>query len=1061
MIHIGKVSLRNLTTIGVSIVILEFFLIFLVCAQGNETSEGGYITPVNLSAISQTLYWQGYFGEVIVGGTETLNTATAEGGNLTELNLYFTSNCSVASLSGEIYATTASSVQWSSIVAGTTAQVDSYLGLNSSDPESGTNTFTINLKYNVSGNIINAPATYTFVNSSPSNVFDTGILNDTTSLIYVTNVQTDQVGFESNTHDFQLIVPVPLSSTPTYYFSAELDIVCAPLDFTLNSSDIVFSDSSPTAGDNIVITATIHNTENGSYSNFDVSLLVDNVIQSTNQLSISGNSTNTTQFSWTAVVGTHDITIRVDPSDNVVETNESNNNASKQISVSSPPSPPPEDKYMSIYTEGNCVGELILITVIDEDNNPVSGADIDIFFNGSKIEDLSTNPQGETSFVPAEEGVYTIYASKSGYHDEQKDLTVIICETCFDGIKNQDETDIDCGGSCPKCEDGKNCSTDTDCLSGWCYNGVCTTPSCSDGVQNQNETGIDCGGPCPPCESCNDSIKNQDETDIDCGGSCPKCEDGKNCSTDEDCISGWCFLGVCTSPSCSDGIQNQNETGIDCGGPCLPCTDGEPCLVDSDCISGWCYNGTCMTPSCFDGIQNQNETGIDCGGPCLPCHCFNGIKDEDETGIDCGGSCPPCACFNEVRDGNETDVDCGGECPPCLDGMSCLIDSDCISGWCYNGVCRTPACDDGIKGPGEEGIDCGGPCLPCHCFDGILNNGEGGVDCGGECPPCRVIRRIINETETGETITYVYNATSICLNNKKDKGETDVDCGGHCPPCEINGSCLDNEDCLTGFCYEGICRLSTCTDGIKGPKEEKIDCGGPCRECPYIKVKSRCYLGENLTVTIINPWSDLILMIKDPGGKTTQYNITRTGLRPYEVIQYTPKNAGLYLLELVNYDRRYVNVRKKPLIPIEIPEEVKSLFVPLIVLSLFIIWWRRRRTRVVVDESAIRKFVKEDMLYWGLIKKYKRVYTAAEIEKELLKIKNLVFIELSESELDQAEDLSDRYGILLDVAKSLVLCRKLRARKFITGAELPEEIKDRFEGTKIIAVEDELRLMRL
>jgi len=73
MVHIGKVSLRNLTKIGVGIVIIEFFLIFLVCGQGNETSEGGYITPVDLSAISQAVYWQGYFGEVIVGGTGTSN----------------------------------------------------------------------------------------------------------------------------------------------------------------------------------------------------------------------------------------------------------------------------------------------------------------------------------------------------------------------------------------------------------------------------------------------------------------------------------------------------------------------------------------------------------------------------------------------------------------------------------------------------------------------------------------------------------------------------------------------------------------------------------------------------------------------------------------------------------------------------------------------------------------------------------------------------------------------------------------------------------------------------
>lgn len=49
------------------------------------------------------------------------------------------------------------------------------------------------------------------------------------------------------------------------------------------------------------------------------------------------------------------------------------------------------------------------------------------------------------------------------------------------------------------------------------------TASCSDGIQNQNETGIDCGGECTPCITCNDGIQNQGETDIDCGGPCGAC----------------------------------------------------------------------------------------------------------------------------------------------------------------------------------------------------------------------------------------------------------------------------------------------------------------------------------------------------------------------------------------------------------------------------------------------------------------------------------------------------------------------------------------------------------
>ncbi len=48
--------------------------------------------------------------------------------------------------------------------------------------------------------------------------------------------------------------------------------------------------------------------------------------------------------------------------------------------------------------------------------------------------------------------------------------------------------------------------------------------TCSDGIKNQDETDIDCGGICDPCPTCSDGIKNQDETDIDCGGICDPCK---------------------------------------------------------------------------------------------------------------------------------------------------------------------------------------------------------------------------------------------------------------------------------------------------------------------------------------------------------------------------------------------------------------------------------------------------------------------------------------------------------------------------------------------------------
>jgi len=47
--------------------------------------------------------------------------------------------------------------------------------------------------------------------------------------------------------------------------------------------------------------------------------------------------------------------------------------------------------------------------------------------------------------------------------------------------------------------------------------------SCFNGIQDGTETDVDCGGPdCGPCATCDDGIKNGQETGIDCGG--PDCE---------------------------------------------------------------------------------------------------------------------------------------------------------------------------------------------------------------------------------------------------------------------------------------------------------------------------------------------------------------------------------------------------------------------------------------------------------------------------------------------------------------------------------------------------------
>ena len=49
-----------------------------------------------------------------------------------------------------------------------------------------------------------------------------------------------------------------------------------------------------------------------------------------------------------------------------------------------------------------------------------------------------------------------------------------VSENCFDMVVNQDEVDVDCGGTlCEGCDLGKTCGDDKDCKSDRCHNGTC------------------------------------------------------------------------------------------------------------------------------------------------------------------------------------------------------------------------------------------------------------------------------------------------------------------------------------------------------------------------------------------------------------------------------------------------------------------------------------------------------------------------------------------------------------------------------------------------------------
>jgi hypothetical protein len=79
----------------------------------------------------------------------------------------------------------------------------------------------------------------------------------------------------------------------------------------------------------------------------------------------------------------------------------------------------------------------------------------------------------------------------------------ICTDHCLSRKVELDETDVDCGGpTCLPCADGKACEVNADCSSAICKDKLCVPPSCDDGLKNQDETEKDCGGVCRTTKPC-------------------------------------------------------------------------------------------------------------------------------------------------------------------------------------------------------------------------------------------------------------------------------------------------------------------------------------------------------------------------------------------------------------------------------------------------------------------------------------------------------------------------------------------------------------------------------
>ena len=328
-------------------------------------------------------------------------------------------------------------------------------------------------------------------------------------------------------------------------------------------------------------------------------------------------------------------------------------------------------------------------------------------------------------------------------------------------------------------------------------NAFCQNPGCGNGL-------IDNG------EQCDSGTGHPDTATCDSDCSFPVCGDGH--------INGLFKPDGTNVEQCDNGIDNTNDT---------KCPYNMSC---ADRCSTTCQTIHPTEPICGDGhIDDGHETcddshategKVDCGyptmSPCLACHSCATV------------AYPPEFCGDGVKNGPETDLDCGGAtCDgsghKCADTKSCLVNLDCVNGFCNSShVCATPTCTDGAKNGSETDLDCGG----ASC-DGTGHTCGTGKVCG-----------VAADCTSGVCTGGICQAAA-CNDNVLNGSETDKDCGG--AACDALGdTCVDGKacgtgpDCTSGVCTGNVCQTATCTDTVKNGGESGVDCGGTssCGGCP-------------------------------------------------------------------------------------------------------------------------------------------------------------------------------------------------------------------------------------
>jgi hypothetical protein len=319
---------------------------------------------------------------------------------------------------------------------------------------------------------------------------------------------------------------------------------------------------------------------------------------------------------------------------------------------------------------------------------------------------------------------------------EQCNNDTNVCEpisSCEDRVQNGDETDIDCGGSCPlACADGQHCIVGADCISQVCVDEICEAPTCDDGVKNGDEEQVDCGGPdCDPCVEPNipgrieaeDYVDyNDSDTTNEGAGDYPSCDNGdgvdlgENNDTGGSCTVGWTTNGewlefdLEVGAAANFDIVARAGSGTDNGAFRV--------VIDGVNVSGTLHTNN-IGWDAFETLEVASDVTLQAGNHTMRV-VFMGSMNLNWIEFTEVGVCIPETCETAGAECGTIDDNCGNtlDCGTCSDGETCNAANQCVQ---EGEGCTCPSGCESVEN-GTSPFTADGVDDSCYFFSGSMGS---------------------------------------------------------------------------------------------------------------------------------------------------------------------------------------------------------------------------------------------------------------------------------------------------------------------------------------------------